>query len=435
MIGYNDICKSNISGIYLNGNLNIDNVNDQITWGDYCQIRIAGTNTFINGGKAGSIKITPDKCVAVEKNRGYTFHIYFNTVTTAIELSEGIFTDSNYVELGTIYDGGYGALTYFKGHLQIDGRSYLLRNDMYTQYIEYYLNREGLMNTFKPYSKGYIYFTVQVNQNFDNNVDITNQIQDCKDMADVYCVLKLPENYSPIGKKVPIVMYCHGAGGQVKSDDAGELYNADKLVEAGYAVFDVNGSNNNYVEHSQHMGGPRAIEAYKKAFKYIKENYNVEDRLLVHGHSMGGLTALNFTIANPEMIKAVGVYYPVTDLYKQAWLNPWFHEETKIALATEYNFDDKSGNTYEADKLVGYNPINNNSVTVGDAQYNFFPVPLKIWHGNADIVVSLGCTQQYVENIKNAGGRVHLRIVDGMGHDQIDLLHTEELMWFDRWND
>ena len=98
-----------------------------------------------------------------------------------------------------------------------------------------------------------------------------------------------------------------------------------------------------------------------------------------------------------------------------------------------YNFDDKSGNTYEADKLVGYNPINNNSVTVGDAQYNFFPVPLKIWHGNADEVVSLEGTQKFVTALKNAGCEVYLRIVDGFGHDFSEAVKEEELYLYNRF--
>lgn len=435
MTGYNDTYKSNMSGVYVNGTVYIDNSNDLISWGEYCQVRVGSSYYFINSGRSGSLKIDPDKCVAMGKNRGYTFHLYFNSDTLNLETSEAILCDSGYIDIGTIYDGGYGRLTYFKGSLEIDGQSYLIKNDLYTEANQYYLQKQSFGNVYKPYSEGYIYFTVSVNQNFENNVDMSSQIQDSENMADVYCALRLPKSYSPTGKSVPIVMFCHGAGGMVTSNNAGELYNADKLVEGGYAVFDVNGSNNYYTEHSDHMGGPRVIEAYKKAFKYIKQNYNVEDRLFVHGHSMGGLTALNFAVYNAGIVKAVGVYYPVTDLYKQAWLSPWFGIETKIALAREYNFDDKSGNTYESDKLIGYNPINNNAVNVGDHQYNLFPVPLKIWHGNTDIAVSLSCTQQYVENIKNAGGRVHLRIVDNMGHDHNDMLHTEELMWFNRWND
>ena len=292
---------------------------------------------------------------------------------------------------------------------------------------------ETTESRFLPYSPNYIFFKVKVNQNFANNKSTTSNVQDLENLADVSCALKLPASYTQTGKPVPLVMFAHGAGGQVTGNDAGELTHASDLVSAGYAVYDVNGSNDNYVDNSDHMGSSRALSAYLKAYEWIKSNYNVTEHLFVHGHSMGGLTALNFAVANPWLVRSVGVYYPVTDLYNQAWLKPWFGNSTKVSLAREYNFSDKTGATYEADKLVGFNPIENNTFSNETGKVTIFPAPLKIWHGTADTAVSISGTQALVNQIKSGGGKVEFRTLTGVDHTPTTTMKTEEVMWFNRF--
>ena len=306
--------------------------------------------------------------------------------------------------------------------------SQLVTRKTLTEYIS-----ETTENSFLPYSPNYIFFKVKVNQNFANNTSTSSNVQDLENLADVSCALKLPESYTQTGKPVPLVMFAHGAGGQVTGNDAGELKHASDLVSAGYAVFDVNGSNDNYIDNSDHMGSSRALSAYLKAYEWIKSNYNVTEHLFVHGHSMGGLTALNFAVANPWLVRSVGVYYPVTDLYNQAWLKPWFGT-TKARMAIEYNFDDKTGATYEADKVVGFNPIENNTFSNGTKKATIFPVPLKIWHGTADTAVSITGTQAFVNQINNGGGKVEFRTLTGVDHTPTATMKTEEVMWFNRFN-
>jgi len=150
------------------------------------------------------------------------------------------------------------------------------------------------------------------------------------------------------------------------------------------------------------MGGPRVVEAYYKAYKYIIDNYNIDDKIYVAGASMGGLSAVNFVNTYPDLCIACGLQFPVTDLYNQAWLNPW-SEKTRSRIAEEYNFDDE--NIWEESKIKGLNPINSD-----------FPIPLKIWHGDNDSIVNHEGSIDFVNRINEKGGTASIDIIEGKGH-------------------
>lgn len=293
---------------------------------------------------------------------------------------------------------------------------------------------------FKEYQSGSIFFTVPVNQVFDDCINTAQStMQDSETFENVPCVLELPTNYTPNGDPVTLVMTAHGAGGTVTSTDGGEISNKRYLLDGGFAIFDVNGgsikSGDGTSTFGEHMGASRALQAYRKAYEWIRKNYNINPQILVHGGSMGGLTALNFVLHCPSIVKACSAFFPVTDLYNQAWLHPWLSGGTTLrSVAKEYNFNDKTGTTWEGDKVIGYNPINNNSVVIGDARYNTFPVPLKIWHGTADTAVDIVNTRIYVQALKNGGSIVSLREVSNQGHTFNDTMNQENLMWLKRWD-
>lgn len=276
-----------------------------------------------------------------------------------------------------------------------------------------------------------VYFTVQVNQCFPDNNSLENVVVDDEEMADVSCALVLPDSYSAYGKPTKIAVVMHGAGGKVTDSSIGEMTLFNKLVDAGYAMFDVNGCNN---EYSDHMGGPRAISAYVKAFEWIKSHYNVEDKMYVHGHSMGGLTALNLMYHHPSLCKVLGLFYPVINL-QAAWERPWFpgDEGTRFAMARDYNFDDKTGNTFENDKIIGFNPIENNSIIINDERYSFINCPMKIWHGLADNTILIENTEQMVSNILRANGYCEFRKIESLAHDVTDVIVNEMILWFNRF--
>lgn len=338
----------------------------------------------------------------------------FNLITRLI--SEGRPTLQEEVSLGSI--GGF-----FNAKYTIDGH-----------------DSTNPDNEYEDYQPGLIYFTVPVNQVFDDNEQTTDNLQDSETIENIHCVLILPTTYTPNGQKTKLMLSAHGAGRHVGDGETNALAYANQYTNKGYALFDVNGGTN---ENFQGMGAPRAIEAYWKAYQYIVQHYNVEDKIYLHGQSMGGLTALNFALAHPNIIKAAGIWYPCTDLYNQAWLNPWNTTSpidgsdgtypTKICIAKEYNFNDQTGATWEPDKVVGYNPIANDSVLVGDDRYNHFPVPLKIWHGKLDDTIDYNGSITYVSALKRAGIKAYLRLLDNGIHAENQVLYDELVYWFGRF--
>lgn len=342
--------------------------------------------------------------------------------------------DTNKTLIATYFSDTLIESTYYKKTLTINDSNvkYVRMGGSQALYHVYVprkktiLENSKITNTLvkKDYiSTSAIFFTVSVNQNFQDVTNTADTVQDSESFLSVYCAMYLPTSYQAFGKKSKIAVCMHGAGGMVTATSSGELSAFSSLLDEGYVIFDVNGSNNNYTTHSDHMSSPRALEAYNKAFEYIKENYNVEDTLYVHGHSMGGLTALNFANRFPNKVKVLGLVCPVTDLYNQAWLNPWFGT-TKQQLAIEHNFVDKTGATWESAKVVGFNPIENNIQSI----------PIKIWHGDADTTVNISGSQALITRLKNNGVMAYLRTVTGMGHTHVNInVNKEQTMWFNRF--
>ena len=154
----------------------------------------------------------------------------------------------------------------------------------------------------------YIFFKVKFN-NFrvvfstDENEVLDRFVED-----ECECVLTLPAGYSADGEPTPLIIACHGAGSRVCAENnlVGGVEQVSACVDAGYAALDVNGS----VLHGSSMGCPEHIFALYKAYKYAIRHYNLSERVLIAGASMGGHTALNFANMFPSISLAIGIFYP-----------------------------------------------------------------------------------------------------------------------------
>lgn len=308
-----------------------------------------------------------------------------------------------------------------------------------TNFIAKITNKSGVANTT-------YFFTVPINEDFQNNDDITQNIQDSETYANIECALKLPSNYTNYGEPTKLIMFAHGSGGYVSSNTATTFASGDDFINNGYALFDVNGGEP-YDGHdagtSQCVGSPRALNAYFKAYEYIVEKFNIDPLIYVAGISMGGLAALNFTFRYPEIVRCVGLRYPVTDMYNQAWLHPWRANSsaypTRKAIAREYNFTVKETYTdedYEPEKIIGFNPSIHNKI---DNEL-LFPRPIKIWHGNIDASVNYIYSVNFINMVRNAGCEGYMRIVENAGHGATggftgwnELYGTECSIWFNRF--
>ena len=154
----------------------------------------------------------------------------------------------------------------------------------------------------------YIFFKVKFNK-FRNPAPTTeNIVQDSEDMQECECVLTLPKNYSDDGEPTPLILSCHGAGSRVCEEKnlIGGVDYVRKCIDAGYAALDVSGSE----PHGTTMGCPEHIFALYKAYRYAVRHYNLEDRVLLSGASMGGQTAINFANTYPSVCLAIGIFFP-----------------------------------------------------------------------------------------------------------------------------
>lgn len=325
------------------------------------------------------------------------------------------------------------------------------------------------INNYLPYSNEMLHFTVTV-----NSVVPANDSADSSTDEEVKCVLMLPTSYNEKGQKTPLIAMCHGASGTVTDN---VWYNNNWMIlvnaylDAGYAVFGFNRKNESASGFGKTYGSPVAIEVMKKAFDYIKKNYNIEDRLFVHGTSMGGTTAQQFAFTYPDLVKAVSCFAPANTLYsiwrsgtqiRQSpdcdYIAQCFGYETRAA-AKEDEYKNLVGNmtglrikrfNKQTNMLIPSDIVNIEDSIEANANGGFwhsdneywlldFPVPIKIWMGTADTSVEQSFNECVVKAIRNAGGIGYLKLVNGGTHTDvsyglIDNMQSEAIMWFNRFN-
>lgn len=226
-----------------------------------------------------------------------------------------------------------------------------------------------------------------------------------------HAILKLPGSYSETGSPTRLVYMAHGAGGGVTGNEwfLNRFGLQELLLKNGYAVFDVNGG------RVENMGGEFVLASAFKAYQHIVENYNVHPRIIVGGFSMGGLSSTNFVYRYSPLVLAHVMYSPVLDLYGQAWQNPWL-KTTRKAIAEVYGFEDPSGNRFDSCAAAAANPLARFLVRSGDDTMKLYPVPVKIWHGTGDKVVTVDSSRLFYKYVKRGGSPAELVEIDSDDH-------------------
>jgi pimeloyl-ACP methyl ester carboxylesterase len=262
-----------------------------------------------------------------------------------------------------------------------------------------------------------VHFTVIINLKFPDHVSSGSTVNDADSVYIDQAILKLPKTYSGSGTPIRLVYYAHGAGsnkeGMVTSNSWFPENNTlidDSLLANGYAIFDVNGG-----PVVENMGGSWVVQSVYKAYEYIRQHYHVHNEIFVIGLSMGGLSSANFVNRHSQVVLAHGMFCPVLDLYGQAWVNPWY-STTKQSLARTYNFKDSSGNTWEPEKVKGWNPLYTNSFFNAADTFKIYPVPVKIWHAQKDETVNISGSRKFHRYIQNANGYSELRELQNGDH-------------------
>ena len=301
---------------------------------------------------------------------------------------------------------------------------------------------------YQDYEEGQINFNVTVNSHVLSNNDSDSYISET-----VKSVLMLPTTYTKTGNKTKLIMCCHGASGTITD---GNWYNSNWmsfmnfLLSKGYAVFDTNRLNVTSDGFGKTYGSPVALDALYKAYQYIVKNYNIDNKIYIHGSSMGGATAQAFCYAYPTIIRACTCFAPANTCYS-IWRSGTSIRNIEDAnlIANCFGYADRNASKLDGYKnYIGYctalkiqrfsnnnTLINNDIVELENAIENSytggfwfntnekwfldFPVPIKIWSSTSDESIQTEFNECVINAIRNAGGIGYLKLVEGGNHTQL----------------
>lgn len=262
---------------------------------------------------------------------------------------------------------------------------------------------------------------------------ISPDMTDAENIHTDYGIIIFPKTYTDCGKKTRIVIHCHGGGGKVDATTS-QLENqpiTQYLIANGYALMDVNGlpqtfASENGLRIQDSVGSYIALQSYHKAYDYCMEHFNLEPEVFIMGISEGGITGANICMEGVIPVRAHAAWSPVLDTYNQVFLHPWYARSGPAKnLSIIYGFDpiettSKNDNqkwTYDEDKVRGYNPTTNHTITIDGVSYKKYPCPVKFWHCLDDSTVAYSGTENFIQAVKNAGGIAYLRTFETGGHE------------------
>lgn len=296
-----------------------------------------------------------------------------------------------------------------------------------------------------------LYFETLVSSPLYNGVSGTSEEQ-VTDTLSGWGIM-FPQSYSSVGKQTPVIAMLHGLNGFVSSTVLGYPSSAswiswrDMYLSAGFAVLDVNGygvSTSDDVK-SRSYGNQQFVETLDKAFEYVKANYNVCDKLLLHGTSMGGGGALSYLMNHANKIAGVGLFAPALLPYSlrkagdgASALTAWGYADAQEAFDDDYK------------RLVGYapmmegdfswktvNPSAQNPIIEFTSPTRLPHVPIRIWQGTNDEQVPYANTQKLVDLLRLGNVDVKLRTITNGTHNvsvgDPSYVRSEAVSWFKRF--
>ncbi len=223
----------------------------------------------------------------------------------------------------------------------------------------------------------------------------------------------LPESYTDNGAPVRLIIMTNGRNSYLtdsvwngnKVDDVGVMRH---YMENDYAVLVVNNTADT-VNGAPDWGNPQLVDSYWKAYEYVQTNLNVEERFSIHSRSMGTFAAVRIMREHPELVKCALMCGAVLSLQSRFSNDPAF-------LAQRYGFDDKTGKTWEADKVIGYDPYTD----VNGMEYDLPPTFWMLAEADAtsahlDTIVKIG----------NHGNDVTQKIYTETDHSGVCRLNIE----------
>ena len=279
-----------------------------------------------------------------------------------------------------------------------------------------------------------VFFNVTFNNFRDVSASIANEVTDREEWDTCECCLCLPESYTDSGEETPLIIFCHGAGGRVceEKNMIGGIELVLQCVDAGYAVLDVNGS----ALHGRTMGCPEHLFALYKAYRHAIKHYNVSDRILLGGGSMGGQVALNFAHTFPSIVLALGLFYPrlnidgytVDDHY---CIGTWDKPSAIDLIINNFRFPT---NEWCGENVVGFNSYKIRSFTNANGELVVIPpCPIKLWQGLDDQTVDPEMAKEFVRAVRRSGSYIEFHGLEGVPHGPNSVMRRELVMWFNRF--
>jgi len=300
---------------------------------------------------------------------------------------------------------------------------------------------------YRPYQSGNIFFSVEVDQSVDNwQSDDTsrNKIPDIKKTTGV---LLLPQTYKNEGKKTPIIMYCHGKSHGVYYGTWGSsnTFTTQKqhFLNRGYAVFDCNGAKDTNKQAdgaNAFISSPQNVSAYYKTYKYIVENYNVDERIYVIGGSLGCPVATQFCLSLGNIVRAFAIlagYVQIKTIWGGA-AGSTFRPYFGVAAGGDESWESN------IEKIKGYAPELRMFTIDNVTYFNGMECPVHAWIGKDDASVTQQGTltmheqlEGFIEALRNSGKPAFIREPENTGHEivsgAIQYIDDEVCDFFDNY--
>ncbi len=249
-----------------------------------------------------------------------------------------------------------------------------------------------------------------------------------------------PSTYNKVGTPTPVVAMLHGSDGYVADGHFGydsSEWNAMKnaYLSAGFAVMDINGygASTQADLKSKHWGCPLAVETLDKAFEFLKKNYNVCDKILLHGKSMGAALAISYTKCFSGKVAGVGLLAPTFLLFSarfndfagmyEAWgyadktdaESDNFNNFTGYSLFSECFVYGQNGGVFRFD-WADYDDSTKAAILTSEL-IEHLPATVRVWQGTADTTVPKEYSQLLVSSLRRGNTPATLRLCSGATHN------------------